>query len=573
MISSTQSGLSRNFLPQDFTVHSWDELLPYFDELKDREITSAEELEKWLKDKSELEAALQEDMGWRYIRQTCDTANEEKKESLLFFIRNIEPHLAEYSNIFNEKLLHNKFIQDLDEQKYFVYLRSIKKETELFRSENIPLLTEVQALSNEYGQITGAMSVEVDGKTLTFQQASNYLKLPERDKRKEVYISINQRRCLDQDKLDDLFDKLLSLRHSISLNAGYQNFRDYMFDALGRFDYKPENCFDFHSSVHKFIVPIIENFERSRKNRLGYENLYPWDLEVDPDLLPPLKPFSDGKSLIEKSALCFERVKPAYGDLIRLMDRKGHLDLESRIGKAPGGYNYPLYESALPFIFMNAAGSIRDMVTMMHEGGHAIHSWVTKDLELTGFKHTPSEIAEVASMAMELISMEHWDVFFPDKAELKRARLYQLEKILGILPWIAIVDAFQHWIYLNPNHTRQERQDQWISLHRKYSGGIVDRSLYPEFEANGWHRQLHIFEVPFYYIEYGIAQLGAIGIWRNYKSDPAGALEKYEQALSCGNLKTLPELYEAAGIHFDFSGEYVQELSEFVKKEIEILQG
>lgn len=563
--------ITAKFLPESFQVTSWDDLKPFFEDLKNRELHSVSDLEKWLGDKSSLDSALQEDMGWRYIHHTCDTANVEKEEALNFFILQIEPHLAEYADIFNKKLLSCPFAESLDKKKYFVFLRAVKKEMELFRSENIPLLTNAQALSNKYGQITGKMSVEVDGKTLTLQQAGNFLKGTDREKRKQVYLQINQRRLEDRDALNNLFAELLGLRNKISQNAGFPNYRDYMFDALGRFDYKPQDCFDFHDSIEKHVVPLVDRFEQSRKKRLGYETLYPWDLEVDPDLLPPLKPYADVRSLIDKTVTCFSSIKPEYGKLIQLMETKGHLDLESRIGKAPGGYNYPLYASSLPFIFMNSAGSMRDMVTMMHEGGHAIHSWVTRDLELTAFKHTPSEIAEVASMAMELISMEYWDIFFPDPAELRRAKLYQLEKILGILPWIATVDAFQHWIYLNPGHSESERQNQWNILQKRFSGSVVDRTLYPEFEANSWLRQLHIFEVPFYYIEYGIAQLGAIGIWRNFKKNPKEALAMYEKALSFGNLLTLPELYQEAGIRFDFSGEYVKELADFVNAEIAIL--
>jgi oligoendopeptidase F len=341
-----------------------------------------------------------------------------------------------------------------------------------------------------------------------------------------------------------------------------------MFDAMGRFDYTAEQCFNFHQSVEEFVVPLVEEWEEARRVKLGLDVLSPWDLEVDTDKKEPLEPFTDSRDLIEKTIACFAKVKPSYGDVIRLMDTKGHLDLDSRLGKAPGGYNYPLYASALPFIFMNAAGSIRDMITMMHEGGHALHSWVSKDLELTGFKSTPSEIAEVASMAMELISMEHWDVFFENEEQLNRARRYQTEKIISILPWIATVDAFQHWIYENPAHTRAERNEAWKKIHKRFAGNIIDRSSYPEFEETAWHKQLHIYEVPFYYIEYGIAQLGAIGVWRNYKSNPQKALSDYEQALALGYTKTLPELYQVAGVKFDFSAENVKALLEFVRKEI-----
>jgi len=555
------------FLPKGFSYSTWEQLLPHFEELNNREIPNLTSLQNWLIDKSELEAFLQEDLGWRYIKQTCDTNSEEKRNSLHFFIQEIEPHIANFTNLFNKKLLNSPFLKELSNEKYGVYIRGIKKEVEIFREKNIPLFTEIQTLANEYGQIMGGLFVEVDGKTLTFQQAANYLKLPDREKRKEVYLKINNSRIAEKQRLEDLFDKLIKLRHNVANNAGYANFRDYMFDALGRFDYTAQQCIDFHHSVEHLIVPIVEKYETSRKEKLGFENLYPWDIDVDADNLPALKPYETGEELIKKTIDCFNTVDPSFGKVIEIMQQKGHLDLDSRLGKAPGGYNYPLYLSGLPFIFMNSAGNIRDMVTMMHEGGHAIHSWLSKDLELTGFKNTPSEIAEVASMAMELISMEHWEVFFENSEDLKRAKKYQLEKILSILPWIAAIDAFQHWIYENPNHTHEERLNEWLKTHRRFSGNVLDRSEYPEFEAYNWHRQLHLFEVPFYYIEYGIAQLGAIGVWRNYKLNPEKALNQYKNSLSEGYLKTLPELYKIAGVKFDFSSENVSELVKFVAEE------
>lgn len=553
-------------------VQSWTELEAQFDELLHREITSGEDLYGWMKDRSTLDARLQEDLGWRYIRQTCDTANEEKRELLNFFIREIEPHLATYSDKLNKKLLDSPYLNDLPSIKGMdVYLRGIRKEVELFREENIPLLTEIQTLSNTYGQISGEMTVMLDEKELTFQQAALELKSANRERRKDVFLKINQRRLQDKDKLEDLFNQLFKLRHQVAVNAGYSNFRDYMFDALGRFDYTPQACFDFHDSVEKHIVPLISAFEQERKEKLDYPELKPWDLEVDPDLLPPLKPYSGQNDLIRKTETIFQQLNPEFGEVIRVMDAKGHFDLDSRIGKAPGGYNYPLYESGLPFIFMNSAGSLRDMITMMHEGGHAIHSWLSNSLELTGFKHTPSEIAEVASMAMELISMDHWDAFFPDAGELKRAKRYQLEKILSILPWIATVDAFQHWVYTNPLHSAEERQQAWIQTYRRFAGDVVDRSDMAVFEPYGWHRQLHIYEVPFYYIEYGIAQLAAIGIWKNYRSNPKAALDGYVKALEAGYTFTLPELYQMAGISFDFSPQYIQSLASFVQDELKKL--
>ncbi len=548
-------------------IRSWAEVEPILIELSNRPLDSKTALEAWLKDRSTLEERLQEDMGWRYIRHTCDTEDKAKLEALDFFIQEIEPHLANYTDKLNRKLLDCPFIAELTSTGYSVYLRSVKKEVEIFKEENIPLLTEIQTLSNTYGQISGAMTVEIDGIEKTLQQAVVELKSTNRDRRKTVFEKINRRRLLAVNELNALFDQLFRLRHQTAVNAGYANFRDYMFDALGRFDYTPEQCFDFHKSIEEHIVPLIDDFNLKRKQSLGYDVLKPWDMDVDPEQKSPLHPYENATELIEKTIALFEEIRPEFGKVIRLMQERGHLDLDSRIGKAPGGYNYPLHQSSLPFIFMNSAGTLRDMVTMMHEGGHAVHSWLSRNLELGAFKSTPSEIAEVASMAMELISMEHWNHFFADAEELKRARKYQLEKILSILPWIAIVDAFQNWLYTHPQHSAEERKSHWLHLLQRYEGKVVDRSDFTEFQEYSWHKQLHIFEVPFYYVEYGIAQLASIAIWKNYKENPAQTLNAYTKALEVGYTLTLPELYELAGIKFDFSGAYIKDIASFVRAE------
>lgn len=560
------------FLPLELKANSWDSLKTYYEDLANRRIDSVSELEIWLVNRSELEALTQEELGWRYINSTCDTTDKAKQEALDFFISEIEPKIVEYNDILNQKVLACDFTAILDKNLYGIYLRGISKEVELFRPENVSIQTELQRLSNEYGRISGAMSVEIDGQTMTFQTAANLLKSEDRELRKSVYEKINRRRQQDREKLESLFDQMLELRHKMATNAGYENFRDYMFDALGRFDYTPAHCEDFHNSIERYIVPIVDKFDLERRTKLGYDQLFPWDTEVDTDKKPALKPFSSSDDLIAKTIECFRRIRPAYSHVISLMEKKGHLDLESRIGKAPGGYNYPLHKSSLPFIFMHATGSLRDMVTMMHEGGHALHSWLSKDLKLNGFKQMPSEIAEVASMAMELISMDHWEVFFDQPEDLLRAKKYQLEKILSILPWIASVDAFQHWIYTNPKHSRSEREQTWKNISKRFSGSIMDRSVFPEFESHSWHRQLHIFEVPFYYIEYGIAQLGAIGIWKNFKTNPKLALDQYENALSEGYLFSLPDLYQHAGVKFDFSPDYVKKLADIVSTELALIK-
>ena len=343
-----------------------------------------------------------------------------------------------------------------------------------------------------------------------------------------------------------------------------------MFAAMGRFDYKPKDCYDFHDAIAQEIVPIINSFEQRRKDKLGNESYKPWDTSVDVDGLPPLKPFKGGAELTNLSIECFSRLRPYFGECLATMKAMKHLDLESKNGKAPGGFMYPLYEIGVPFIFMNAVGSQRDLVTMVHEGGHAVHSFLSRDLSLTEFKSTPSEVAELASMSMELISMDHWNVFYTEASDLKRAKLEQLEKALETLPWVASIDKFQHWIYTN-KHTAQQRKEKWLEISAELGNQIIDWKGNENMHANLWQKQLHLYEVPFYYIEYGMAQLGAIAMWRSYKKLGEEGLDNYMKALKLGYTKSIGEIYESAGIKFDFSAKYVKELANFIKEELEKL--
>lgn len=560
---------TRHFLTQNLTIDSWNKIEPFFRDLKERTIASGKELEKWMKDRSELEAVVSEDMGWRYIKMTCNTTDQELTDSFNFFVSEIEPHIAPYHNALNKKLVESPFLKDLDQKRYGIYIRGVKKALEIYREENIPLLTKISTDSQKYGAISGAMTIEWKGKEITLQKAASLMKDPDRSIREEIFNKVQKRRKTDEEALNTLFTELLKLRHQVALNAGFSNYRDYMFADLGRFDYTANDCYHFHTSIEKEILPLVEDSYNQRKKSLKLESLKPWDTDVDVDGKAALKPFEGEAELIDKSIACFYKVRKLYGEFLEEMKTIGHLDLESRIGKAPGGYNYPLYETGVPFIFMNAVGTHRDVVTMVHEGGHAIHSFVTRDMEITDFKSTPSEVAELASMSMELISMEHWDEFFKNPDDLKRAKKEQLEKILKTLLWIAPVDKFQHWIYENPKHTVQERMITWKKIIDQFSSKIIDWSGLEDVKAGGWQNQLHIFEVPFYYIEYGMAQLGAIAVWRNYKRDPEKALDAYEAALRLGYTKSIPELYKAAGIEFNFSQEYVKELAAFVKNELE----
>ena len=561
---------TRNYLPQELNI-DWDALEPIFNELLKREINSVYELEKWLKDKSEVEAALEEDFAWRYIKMSCDTANEDLVKSFQYFATEIEPKIAPIGNDLNKKLNDSPFVKDLDQDKYFVYLRGIRKALELFREKNIPLQTELQVEQQKYQGITGAMSVTLNGQEYTLEQAANFLKDLNRESRKEAWEAITARRLEDKDKLDGLFNKLKDIRHEVALNAGFDNFRDYMFQALGRFDYTPQDCFDFHDAIEKEVVPLLSAQAEERKNLLKLATLKPWDTEVDTSGKEALIPFNNGEELIEKATNCFNKLDKYLGSRLEIMKANGLFDVDSRKGKAPGGYNYPLSETGAPFIFMNSANSFRDLTTMVHEGGHAVHTFLTANLELNDFKHCPSEVAELASMSMELISMDHWDEFFKDEEELKRAKRYQLKDVLKTLPWVAVVDSFQHWIYTNPAHTSAERTKAWTKIFNRFGANFVDWSEHQEALENLWQKQLHIFEVPFYYIEYTIAQLGAIAVWKNYKENPEKGLSNYMEALKLGYTKDMKTIYETAGIEFNFSSDYIKELMDFVKSELDKL--
>ncbi|MBC7382632.1 MAG: M3 family oligoendopeptidase [Bacteroidia bacterium] len=559
--------IKRRFLPDKLKVTSWDVLEPYYVKLLERQPGSKEELEEWLKDRSELEAFVSEDLAWRYVRMTCDTTDKELEKAYLFFVSEIDPKIAGYSDKLNHKLINCASLNQLDQAKYFIYLRSIKKEIEIFREENVPIQAEIATESQKYGVIVGNMSVEIDGKELTLQQAANYLKSQDRSKREDAFKKINAKRAEHNKELDDLFDRLIAMRHKMAVNAGFQNFRDYMFAAMGRFDYTPQDCFAFHDAIQQEVMPLVKAFNERRKEELGYE-LRPWDMEADTKNRPALEPFTSGADLVDKTVNCFKKVDDYFAWCIQTMDNMDRLDLESRKGKAPGGYNYPMAETSVPFIFMNAASSTRDVETMVHEGGHAVHSFLSKDLELAGFKSCPSEVAELASMSMELISFDGQDEFYKNKEDFNRAKHEHLEGIIKILPWIATIDKFQHWIYTHPDHTAEERKTYWIQLSNEFGTGLVNWTGYEEILSYTWQKQLHLYEVPFYYIEYGMAQLGALAVWRNYLTNKQKALEQYKAALSLGYTKTIGEIYKTAGIEFNFSQNYIKELMSFVNTQL-----
>ena len=561
----------KRYLPEDFEVSSWSQLLPHYEELLQREIHSVEDLEQWILDRSELDAVVSEDFSWRYIKVTVDSRDDDAANLYQLAVEELAPNVTAFENDLNRKLVKNPFLDQLELEKYFTHLRGVKNGVRLFRKENVRLAKEIQLKSKEYVKIFSEMTIGVDGKQMTLHKASALLEESDRRYREGVYHKIHNRILEHTQELEGLFDNLLKKRHQMALNAGFENFRDYKFQALGRFDYNVEDCEEFHESIKSEIIPLANQLNAFRKDSLEVQNLKPWDLFVDPSGGEPLRPFESINELLNKTVTCLANIHPMFGEVIEIMNSMGHLDLETRSGKRHGGYNMPLHFSGIPFVFMNASNSLSDLRTLMHESGHAVHSYLTKEYPLKSSKRVPSEVAELAAMTMELLSMEHWDVFFDNEDQLKRAQVYQLEYILKVLPWIATIDKFQHWLYTNPNHDHRDRKENWKRIFKEFSSTYVDHDGLEQYLDHLWHKQLHIFEVPFYYIEYGMAQLGAIAIWKQYRENPGQTVENYVNALKLGYTQPIGEIYKAAGISFDFSKKCVHELGRFVKRELDKL--
>jgi len=559
---------ARKFIQNTLIIDGWDAIKPYYIALLERAIENESGFQQWLADRSELDAVLEEDAAWRYIKMTIDTANESLTQAYTFFVTEIQPNIAPLEDELNKKFINCELSDPTNRSEgYKIYYRSIQSALKLFKEQNIPLEAKMNEKSQEFGSISGAQTIQHDGNVLTMQRAATFLKDNNEDLRKLVFEKMNNRRLEDVSALNDLFSELIQLRHQIAVNAGFENYRDYKFEAMGRFDYTKEDCFNFHAAIKSEIVPIVKQLQLERLAKLGKDKFKPWDSEVDPDGQKPLKPFENGQEMLVGTIALLNKIDPYFSECIATMSEMNYLDLDSKPGKAPGGYNYPLYEIGVPFIFMNAVGAQRDLVTMVHESGHAIHSFLSRELDFTAYKNVPSEVAELASMSMELLSMEEWSAFYND-GDLKRAKKDQLETVLKMLPWIATIDEFQHWVYENPMHTIEERYTKWNQLGEDYGSGLTDWSGFEEAKNTAWQRQMHLFEVPFYYIEYGFAQLGAIGVWKNSLTDFPKAINDYKEALKLGYTESIPAVYEKAGVKFDFSQNYLRELAEFLKSEL-----
>jgi oligoendopeptidase F len=568
---------ARRFVPKQIDLGDWAQIAPLFDTLQSRasEFKTVGDLENWLLDWSELSAALDEEASKRYIAMTCHTDNAEAEKSYLHFVEKIEPELKprqfELEKIYVARRdeLHRR--DELRESpksnsRYFVFDRDVKSHIELFRPENVALETEEAKLSQQYQKLAGSLTVIFRGEERTLVQMGRYLEEPDRALRQDAWEVVANRRLQESEKFDEIFDKQLKIRQQIAKNAGFENYRDYSFRRMGRFDYTPDDCTKFHDAVAHEIMPVVRELHAERRKKLNVDKLRPWDLAVDPLNRPPLKPFAEVGEMVSRTQNIFNHVDRELADGFQRMQTLRLLDLANRKGKAPGGYQSTLAEARVPFIFMNAVGLQRDVETILHEAGHAFHALATRDEDLYAYRGAPIEFCEVASMAMELLGNEFLEEFYSGP-DANRARRTHLEGILGIFPWIATVDAFQHWIYTHPGHTRAARAVAWLELMDRF-GGDVDWTGYDKSCAYLWHRQLHIFLHPFYYIEYGIAQLGALQVWANSKRDKVKALHEYKSSLALGGSKPLPELFKAAGSPFDFSAKTIKPLVELTRSEL-----
>ncbi len=563
--------LARKFLPPDFKVGEWSGLAPFYRELSLRSIASLDELERWLTDRSELEAVLQEEARWRFVNSTRDTTDPAYRKAFKEFVTDIKPHVSRHEQELDRKFLDSPYSAQLDASRFMPYYRRLKSRAELFRDENVDLQARHELLQRRYEELSSRMTVELNGKELTLSQAGVLLNDEDRSIREAIYLRMANRRLEDKLVMDDLFAELVELRQQIAHNAGFDNFRDFQFANLGRFDYLPEACLEFHESIREEVMPIVRYLDLRKATMLDLDTLRPWDLKVGSTGRSPGQPFSDHADLLSKGLEVFYRIDPFFGECLSTMKGRDSLDLESRIGKAPGAYNCPMPESGVPFIFMNASGSTRDVKTIMHEGGHAVHAFLAHSLPITGLKQTPSEISELASMSMEFFSYDHWDVFYPDPQRLRLARIEHLERVINLFPWVACIDGFQHWVYTHEGHSIAEREHYWLDLQEQFSSPEIDWSGLEHYRAAVWQTQLHLFKVPFYYVEYAMAQLGAIALWRNYQQDKESTLKAFKEALSLGYTRSISETYEAAGIRFDFSRPYVRELIGYLKEELETL--
>nr|WP_242218678.1 M3 family oligoendopeptidase [Bacillus cereus group sp. BfR-BA-01380] len=543
-----------------------------FKDLLQTEIQCSEELEGWLKRQSRFLDEVEEQLRQHYIQFQCNTDNQQAKEVFDFDQKHVLPLVKRYKSLLDNKYYESPFRLELNPEFFSLLNKKIENTIRLFNEKNIDLEIEEDELVTRYFEITGNLTVMWEGEEKSLSDMQMYLQDPERTVRKNAMTLIQESMLAVEEDLQIILDKLIALRHQKAQNVGLQNYRDYMFKKYERFDYTAANCLELAETMRQYVVPLQKKLQEKQQKTLGLHTFRPWDIRAVPINEQPLQPVQNVDELVKGSFHILENIDSHFSALLHEMKENNLLDLESRKGKAPGGFCEYLPASKQSFIFMNGCNTQDDVVVLLHEMGHCIHNELMKDIELGPYRNVPMESAELASTTMELITMEYWNTFYPSGEDFKRAKREQLRLMIQYLPIITVVDQFQHWMYDNPNHTHVERREKFKELARIYDSNFVNWEGYENWLETRWLSILHIFEVPFYYIEYAIAQIGALQMYKQYKENPKQTLMNYKQALSLGSIKSVKEVYEAAGIRFDFSAQTIQELMEFVEKELELLE-
>ncbi len=547
-----------HFVPADLDAGSLEQLEPLFAALARRPLDTTTELEQWLRDESELLARIGAEQARRYVAMTCNTDDETKKQAYLVLEQTVMPRVKVLGDALDTCFLRSRGLDQLSSDVYGVLIRRRRTQSAIFRPENTALQVREAELQTRQQALLGGITVDFDGVPHTLQQMAPYFESQDRGLRERAWRASVAARRQAWNELEDIFDQLIALRQQLAKNAGFDSYTSFRFLELGRFDYTAETCLELHRAVERCVVPALFELDRGRMHQLAIDSLRPWDLEVDPEGRPALRPFATQDELIGICRKLFDRVDSRFRGEFDVLVEEHLLDLMSRKGKAPGGYQYQLEDVRLPFIFANGVGLHHDVQTLLHEGGHAFHSLLCRHHDLLAFRDYPIEFAETASMSMELLGLENLTaVYAADDA--KAAHRKHLEGVLRILTWIASIDAFQHWIYGNPGHTRDARRQAWVAIRARFAPH-VDWTGHEEVLAMQWIAQTHLFNHPFYYVEYAIAQLASLQIWRNYRRDPKGAVAAYRAAMALGGSKPLPELFATAKVEFDLSSAMLRTL-------------
>ncbi len=549
---------------------TWQDVEPYYQELQARPLDNGN-VEGWLQDWSNFESLLYEAAALANFNYVCNTADSEAEKARLRFASEIDPKADERRVRLQRRLIELDYMPPELETA----VRRFRNQMEIFNEANVPLFEQLARLSTEWSKVIGSMTVEWEGVEKTPPQMLPYQEENDRSVRERAFRKQFEPYIAQRDAIAGLFDRMYDLRQQVAKNAGFDNYRDYAHREKNRFDYTPDDCLRFHAAVEEAVLPAVQRLLERRRERLGLDRLRPWDLLVDPKGRQPLKPYDTIDEFIDRAGPIYANLTPDFRRHFERMAAAGLLDLDNRKGKAPGGFCDSLTNQKLPLIFMNAVAVDEDVRTLLHESGHAFHVFETAHIPFVFQRQPGAEMAEVASMSMELLAMPYIDRDhggYYSEGDTLRSKRWLLERAIHFFPHCASVDALQQWMYTNPEGRGADARDQtWLELRRRFEGDQVDWSGLDRERIARWYYQPHFFDYPFYYIEYGIAQLGALQVWRNSMADADRAVRQYREALALGATRPLPELYRAAGARLIFDSKGMRELVELVEEELSAL--